>query len=383
VGAIAFGAAALLLASGFIERIFVDFRESSIHSRLGHVELTKPGYRQHGTADPYRYLIPSQPSLSERLGALPTVAAIAPRLYFSGLASHGDTTLSVLVEGVLPDKEVHLSDAMTISAGHRLDAEDTAGVIVGEGLAANLGVKPGDELVLLATTGAGGVNAVELTVRGLFFTVTKAYDDSAMRIQLSTAQRLLRVSGSHVWTVLLRDTADTPIALHQIEKIVGNNLDAVPWWDLADFYNKTVKLFSRQLDIVRLIVGAIIVLSITNTMFLTVVERTSEVGTLMAMGTKRREIVAMFLLEGLLLGLIGACVGLMLGSTIAAFATWIGIPMPAPPGMSHGFLGGVLVTRATLFDSLTLAIVTTTVASILPAVKAARMPVVDALRHSR
>ncbi len=105
-----------------------------------------------------------------------------------------DATISFIGEGVDPEAERQVSSS-TIDAGSNLSSGDRNGIMLGRGLAENLGVKVGERVVLLANTSSGGINAVERTVRGLFSTVSKAYDNSALRVPLPLAQKLLRVSG--------------------------------------------------------------------------------------------------------------------------------------------------------------------------------------------
>jgi putative ABC transport system permease protein len=118
-------------------------------------------------------------------------------------------------------------------------------------------------------------------------------------------------------------------------------------------------------------------------MIMSVLERTWEIGTSMALGVRRRDIVALFLAEGCVLGLVGAVAGLVIGVALALLLSAIGIPMPPPPGMRHGFTGGVLMTAPVLASAFAIAIATALVASIYPAHKASRLPIVDALRHNR
>jgi putative ABC transport system permease protein len=383
LGAIIFGTAAMLLTAGFIEWIFVNFREYSIHSHLGHIQVMRRALRDGGSPAAPGSLLPGDGPLLRLLANERYVSLVASRLYFNGLASAGDATLSFVGEGVEPDKEAALSQAMTISAGLPLSADEPNGAILGEGLAANLGVKPGDRVVLLATARSGATNAVEVRVRGTFFTVTKAYDDAALRIPLALAQELTRVQGVHSWILLLQDTEHTAAVLDALRpKLAAADVVLTPWWDLADFYNKTVVLFSRQLGVVRLVVGLIIVLSISNTMIMNVLERTWEIGTSMALGVPRRGILVTFLFEGVVLGAIGGACGLALGIALALVLSAVGIPMPPPPGMRHGFDGGVLVSVPILVQAVTIAVGATLAASLYPAFRAARMPIVDALRHN-
>ena len=384
LGAIAFGISALILASGFIERLFHDFREDTIRSQVGHLQIVRPGYHASGKADPYKFMLPDTPPQLEEGDGPRRISTVAPRLSFSGLISRGEATLSFIGDGVSPREEAAFSNGLKISEGQDLSADEPRSAIVGEGLARNLGVKVGDQVVLLASTASGGTNAVEVKVRGLFSTVSKAYDDAALRVPIGTARELLRTTGSHVWVVLLNRTSDTDAVLRDLQqRFAADQFQVVHWKALSDFYNKTEVLFSRQLNGVRLIVAVIILLSILNTMMMSVMQRIGEIGTSMALGVKRTSIVQLFLSEGLLLGCLGAILGVLAGTGLAYVISAIGIPMPPPPGRTHGYLGGITVTWNIAIQSLAIAVVTTVLASIYPAWRASRMEIVDALRRNR
>jgi putative ABC transport system permease protein len=384
IAAVAFGITALILANGFIEWIFLDFRESTIKSQLGHLQIVRPGYHDAGKADPYAFLLPDAVPELETPNEPQHIKAVAPRLSFSGLISRGEATLSFIGDGDDPRQQEVFGDALQISAGRNLSGDDPLGIIVGEGLARNLGINVGDQVILLASTALRGTNAVEVTIRGLFSTVTKSYDDSALRMPIDTARQLLRTQGSHTWVILLNDTSQTDIMLAKLrEKLQKNNFEIVPWYALADFYNKTASLFTKQIQGIRLIIALIILLSISNTMTMSVMERIGEIGTSMALGVKRTGIMRLFLSEGVLLGCLGGLLGLILGLLLASVISSIGIPMPPPPGMARGYTGQILVTWDIALESLALAIATTLAASIYPAWRASRMQIVDSLRHNR
>ena len=203
LAAIGFGITALLLAGGFIESLLVGMRETTIESRLGHIQIVKSGYMTSGVAEPFAYLLPDKVLDFASIKHNQNVKVIASRLNFSGLISHGETTFSFIGEGVEPAKEEKLSKALSITQGAGLSANDKKGIIVGEGLALNLGVKPGDKVVLLANTKSGGINGIEVYVKGLFSTFTKSFDDSAIRVPVETARELLRINGSHSLVLLL------------------------------------------------------------------------------------------------------------------------------------------------------------------------------------
>jgi putative ABC transport system permease protein len=382
VGAVSFGITALILATGFIDRIFVDFREDTIKSQIGHIQIARPRYHDIGKADPNSFLLPPEIPALEPADAPHRIRAVAPRLSFSGLISHGDATLSFIGDGVSPPAEVAF-EALEISAGKDLSADEPAAITMGEGLARNLGVTVGDRVVVLASTASGGVNAIEVTLRGLFSTASKAYDDSAVRISIQTARQLLRTDGSHLWVVLLYDTSQTDAVLQSLQTLLPRDAFAiVPWYSLSDLYTKTKALFTKQIGALRVIIGLLIFLGIANTMTTGVLQRLTEIGTSLALGLRRSGIVRLLLSEGLLLGCLGGVIGVLMGSGLAALVSAIGVPMPAPPGKTHGYVGGVLFTWTAAAEALVLALTTTVIASVYPAWRASRLEIVDTLRYN-
>jgi putative ABC transport system permease protein len=386
LAAVGFGVIALIEAAGFIEWVYWSMREGTIQAHLGHIQVMKPGYLDSGAAQPFDYLLPDDTVGFDSIAAIEHVQAVTPRLAFSGLISHGETTVSFLGEGVDPDKEVLVSRQLSIEEGKNLSRRDPQGMIIGAGLAENLGVGVGDDVVLLATTAAGGINAVEAKVRGLFRSDLKAFDDAALRMPIDLTRELVQASGAHRWVVLIDETERTNEVVERLRELYPpgeSGLDVVPWHAMADFYNKTVTLFSRQVKVVQLIIAVIIVLSISNTLIMGVMERTGEIGTLMAIGLKRRVILRLFVTEGVLLGIVGGVVGAIIGAALAQAISKIGIPMPPPPQMSVGYDGEILLTPALVLTSLTVAVLATIVASVYPSWKASRLEIVDALRKNQ
>ena len=384
VSAVTFGVVALTLAAGFIEWIFWATREGAIQTGLGHVHVMRPGYLEDGQADPLKYLLPQRSPFLEAVGKFPSVRTVAPRLSFSGLISRGEATITFLGEGVSPEPELIVNSVLTIAAGQNLASDDSRGILLGRGLAENLGAKVGDRVVLLANTQKGGVNAVECTVRGLFSTASKAYDDAALRVPLPVAQQLIRVSGAHRWVLVLDKTELTETTVLALkEKFRDSGLSFVPWYDMADFYNKVVSLLSAQVSVVQLIIGIIIVLSISNTMMMNVLERTAEIGTSLAVGRNQQQLLRQFIFEGMTIGVVGGALGLFIGWSLATLISWVGIPMPPPPGSSQRYFGRILFTAPIASSAFLLALGTSLLASLYPAWKASRMQIVEALRHSR
>lgn len=381
---VAGGVIAFLLAGGFINWIFHDMRDATIRSQLGHFQIVRPGFFEQGLADPYAYLLPAKSDQESAVASSPGLKSLTPRLVFSGLASLGETTVTFSGEGIDPIREQPISSRITISAGRDLSHLEDKSVILGEGLARNLDAQPGDQIVLLGTAANGGASAIEVTVAGVFYTINKEFDNYALRIPIPLARKLMRVEGATSWVALLEDTDATASVVQRLRaSLPADGFQLIPWTDLADFYNKTVVLFSKQVDVVKLIIGIIIVLTISNTQTMNVLERTTEIGTSLAIGVRSSEVLIQFLLEGLLIGIAGGFVGVLLAFGLAEVISSVGIPMPPPPGMARGYTGAILITTPLVVDALVLSTITTLLASLMPAWKASRLNIVDALRTNQ
>lgn len=384
ISTVAIGLIAYLLAGGFVDWIFENMRESTIRSQLGHIQVVRPEYLEKGIADPYNYLLPDSIEALQTIETTPHVVSVAQRLAFSGLASYGENTVSFIAEGIEPQKESVISNLIHIRSGSALTDNDEASVIVGEGLAKALGVKSGDSLILLVTAANGTANAVELNVKGLFYTSSKEFDDSALRVPINIARKLVRVKRATTWVILLNETSQTNSVISKLQSRLPNDqYELISWEYLADFYRKTVDLFGRQLEVMKLIIGLIIVLTISNTQTMSVLERTTEIGTVLAMGSKQVDVLRSFIVEGTMIGIIGGVVGITVGWLMGSLLSYVGIPMPPPPGMEVGFTAEINFNHTLAFNAFFLSFVTTVLASILPAWRASRLNVVDALRSNQ
>jgi len=383
LAAIVVGVVGFLLAGGFIDWIFWAIRESAIDNGLGHIQISAKGYRDAGQADPNAYMLPANESQKDAIARLPDVVAVSPRLMISGLVSHGEITVPFAGEAVEPAVDARISKDIAVD-GEPLDAASPKGVILGRGLAHALNVKQGDTLAFITTGASGGMSGVEGIVRGVYSTGVKAFDDVAVRMPLALGQQLMRTQRVHLWVVGIDDTAHTQAVANAIAPILaGSDKEMRTWLQLSDFYRKTVTLMSRQMLVVAVLIAIILVLGIANLLTMSTLERTGEIGTMLALGTPRSSVLRMHFMEGLLLGLAGAIAGLAIGGLLAAVISWIGIPMPPPPGRDTGYRAEILLSLPIILDAVALALASAAVAGAYPAWKASRMPIVDALRFNR
>jgi putative ABC transport system permease protein len=313
------------------------------------------------------------------------VRIVTPRLGLAGLISTGNTTTSFFGLGVNPAKEADLGSFLTVIDGFELSDRQPHGAIIGRGLAAGIGARTGDSLTILTTTRHGSINAVEVTVRGIFESSAKEFDDRAIKLPLSTVDGLLDAEGAVQGLVVVLDqTEHTAAVRERLEALFaerGLDLELRTWDQLALRYHQVRTLFGNIFRVVTTIVAIVAVFGVANTMTMAVFERTREIGTVMAIGTRRRSVVTLFLTEGLILGIAGGLLGLAVGVLLAKLLSIHGIPMAPPPGSTRGFTARFWIVPGVLALAFVVSVVTAVVSSLYPAWRASRLNVVDALRH--
>jgi putative ABC transport system permease protein len=383
LAAIVLGVAGLILSGGFVQDVFVRLREATIHSHLGHLQVYRKGYFEHGRRNPYAYLIDKPGPLVDRLRHLDHVRVVTERLKFSGLLSNGNANLPIVGEGVEPAKEARLGSFITITAGHQLKASDKYGILLGKGVADALHLHPGDYATLLSNTPAGALNSLDFKVVGVFQSVSRDFDNRAVRIPLAAAQELLNTSGVHSLVVLLSATRYTDSVAADLRRLLpAKDYEVKTWRQLAGFYDKTVSLYRRQFLVLQLIILVLVLLGVANSVTITVYDRVGEFGTLMALGDRGASVFRVLMSEFILLGIIGGALGVAVGIGLAALISAVGIPMPPPPNMDIGYVAQIRIVPKVVALAFGVGAVATALAAILPARRVAHMPVVDALRQN-
>lgn len=383
LAAIIGGVAGLILAGGWVNDVFVQLSEALIHSQSGHLQVYKKGFFTEGSRAPEKYLIAAPGAVKQRIAASPDVANVMARLNFSGLINNGRSDLPIIGEGVEAGQEARLGSSVSILAGRQLNDEDAFGVLLGHGVASGLKLKPGDHVTLLANTLEGALNSIDLEVIGVFQSFSNDYDARAVKLPLSAAQELLDTEDVNALVISLKKTEDTDRIGAWLKEQLGTlGLEVKTWVELNDFYEKTVEMYKGQFGVLQLIILIMILLSVANSVNMSIFERTGEFGTMMALGNRGSKIFRLIVIESVLLGLLGATLGLGIGITLALIISAIGIPMPPPPNANLGYTAHIQVVPSVLIVSFVIGILATVMAAILPARHVSRTPVIEALRQN-
>jgi putative ABC transport system permease protein len=380
------GVAGLLLVGGFFAFMFRGLRESTIRTGLGHIQIFNA---EHFRRDEVHVLDTGISNWSQAASAIQSaqhVRGVAPRIEFYGMLSNGVKSSVFMGSAVDPSIEHRMGFDPRVVSGSQLNG-DTGGeveALVGTGVARSMSVKVGDGLTILAVTADGALNGIDVQIVGIVSTGFKDLDDRYLRITLPSAQRLLQSDRVTNLVVGLDRTENTDAVAAGIAPRLNaqsQQLTLRKWIELAAYYKQVRTLFSGIFLFLGIIVFFMVLMASVNTLLMAMFERTREIGTMLAMGTPRGWIVALFMVEATLTGTLGAAVGVAGGNLLGMALNAAGLHLPAPPGTSFDMLFNVLHVPSLMVGSSVMVVVSLALASILPAIRASRLQIAEALAH--
>ncbi len=380
------GVAGLLLVGGFFAHMFWGLREHTINGGLGHIQIFTA---DHFNRDEVRVLDTGIDNWRQVAATVKTgghVLGVAPRIEFYGMVSNGDKSSVFMGSAVDPAAENSLGFTTSFASGRDLDGKPGGEVeaLIGAGLAKSMNVKVGDGLTILSTTADGALNGVDVEIVGIVDSGVAEMDARYLRITLASAQRLLQSDRVTNLVVGLDDTENTDrVAAELAPRLRGLSQQLVlkKWIELATYYKQVRSLFNMIFIFLGVIVFFMVLMSSVNTLLMTMFERTREIGTMLAMGTPRFWVVALFMLEATLLGTMGAISGVAVGNLLGVLLNSSGLHLPPPPGYTLPMPFRVLHVPSLMVGSSLLVIVSLALASILPAIRASRLQIAEALAH--
>jgi putative ABC transport system permease protein len=358
-------------------------------SMLGHLQVHKRGYVASIDSLPLTLNLSAkqEEKLEKAIKEITEIEAFSPRIKFGGMFSNFMETTNIRVNGVYPDKEIATVPLFLsrIKQGEKTIRKGE--ILIPELLANGLKVKVGDTVVVIATNRDGSVNGKQFVVGGIIESVTgPGGRDGYMHIV--DAMEVLRMEEIEISEVAIRlkDFGKLNAVNDKMDKLLSKELnkqgkpifDVRTWERLSPFYN-----VARMIDImtffIKIMLIAIVLISIMNVMIMAVFERVREIGTIAALGTIPAKILSLFLIEGFSLGVSGAAAGNILAIIIVFVMNVAKITFNF--GRQTGLaLSPSLKVEDMIFISA-IAIIASVIAALQPALKASRMEPVEALRH--
>lgn len=375
-----------IAASGSFKYIMIG---QITDSMLGHLQVHKRGYVASIDSLPLTLNLnaKSVAKLEKAMEDIPEIEAYSPRIKFGGMFSNFIETTNIRVNGVYPEKEIATVPLFLSRIKQGAKTIKEGEILIPELLANGLKVKVGDTVVVIATNRDGSVNGKKFVVGGIIESVTgPGGRDGYMHI--NDAMEVLRLEEMEISEVAVRlkDFGKLNAVSSRLDDKMSMELnqqgkpifDVRTWEKLSPFYN-----VARMIDImtffIKLMLIAIVLVSIMNVMIMAVFERIREIGTISAIGTMPKKILSLFLIEGFSLGVLGVVAGNILAMVVILVINLLKITFNF--GRQSGLVLSPSLEAGDILWISAIVIIVSVAAALQPAFKASRMEPVEALRH--
>jgi putative ABC transport system permease protein len=383
ISMIAGAVTAMILFQGFSEYSLAALKFTAAENQYGNMQIAASKYWSPGKEPRAERIFPLG-KLDDLKNKFPQVQHVSGRLSFFGLVSNGDLSVGGKIIGIDPVGEPSFKNSMRFPEGKFFDDIGTKEVVIGRLLAKQMNVHPGDNITVLTNTIDGVMNAMDLTVAGVFSAGLDEIDSQVMYLPLSVTQEILDTQSVDIAVLKFKELKMVDQGLKDINADLKTNMSdlvARSWRDLAVLYRQVEKFYEVQNSLIEGILLALMFLGILNTVSMTVVERTGEIGTLRALGESRKEIVSQFILESAMLSFIGIVTGIVLSLFMIQLVEQLKI-MTEMPGASTPFQIKIYFMMSSVIYASCLASFTTIIATLIPALRASKMDIVEALRKN-
>jgi putative ABC transport system permease protein len=375
------------LISGVVDSLARNFTKNE----TGQVNVTTTEYRQRERFMPASAAIPDADAVVSAIRSTPGLAdrlvQVTPRALMGVVLSSGSATKAArcIAGDPLTEKSMLMLDRAILPGGSYLAATGTA--VIGKKLADDMGLRVGDTLKVITEKADYGMGFKKFRISGLFHTGLDTFDGSTFLVSLDDAREMLGLGrGASEVLVMLRDYREADAASRMIATHLAaaglTGLSVQSWTSLGDVASLVALTQNIYFwgEIVVAFLGAFI---IANILMMVVLERKREIGILMSMGMERARILALFLVEGVLLGVIGSTAGVIVGTALNLLLGIKGLDMTKTISGAGIPLDNVIrpavhpVNVAWLFF---VGIAVAVVMSFLPSRAASRMDPIDAIR---
>ena len=362
------------------------------NSNLGDMQIHKKGYVSSIDNMPLDITIPEKgiKEIENLLDNDPEIEAYSERIRFGSMISNFVQTTNVRLTAIYPEKESKVCTDLVkrIKEGNSNPGDfiRPGTIVIPLNIANGMNLKVGDDIVLVATNKEGSVNGITFKISGILENILGPQGKDGY-IHISDAKSLLRIENGEITEIavklknfnkLNKISGTLKKELLKIRGKTDKPIFEIHTWEELSPFSSIAKIVTLLIVVMRIILIAIVLISVLNVMMMSVYERIGEIGTIASIGTPPSKILALFLTEGLLLGLFSAVAGAIIGVVILLITNVTKL------NITFGVMRISLAPRISMSEvifALVIVVIISTLASLEPALKASKMEPVDALRH--
>lgn len=380
------GCSMILLMRSFQNGGYSQMIEDAIAPLPAHIQIHEKGFWKNSSLE---YSFADDSELLGRIRQVEHVLEVSRRIQNGGLVIFGDSSAGAEVIGIEPSPENRITTLhrYLLAGGKFLADDDLKSVVLGDGLARNIGVKPGDTVSLLSQGFDGSIAAGDFTVSGIFHSPNVAYNTGLVLMNFKEAEEIFSMSGYVTsYVVRIDDTYETWTVKSKIASFAGDGLEVMAWDELVPEIIQFIAMDKASSHMFVFILYLLVAFGILNTVQMSVYERIREIGIMISIGTTPGRVFAMVMTEALITAVMGLVAGLLCGGAICWYFTLVPIDFSSY-GAEMEFYGvSTLVwygrMRAGDFISCSITIFFLTILfTFFPARRASRLDPVRAIRH--
>lgn len=382
------GVACLTVAMCWIEGLFGSTINTAANL-AGHVRVVDADYARREQLNPLHENIPDSAPLEAALRAVPGVESVYPRITMGVTATVGDEIGEEfgLVQGApIAFFEGPLGVPGRLASGRMLQNDDEA--VIGKKLVERIGGRLGDDVVLLGQTQDGSMSPAKVKLVGIV-DLGNALQNRQIFLTIERVRYMADIPGGAVELAVYGADRDEGRALaalaRALPELEGKDVKS---WDQRPPFDNIMGLLSTVKGVAGFVMVFITGLGVLNTMLMSVLERTAEIGVMRAMGLRRVQVIQLFVLEALGISAIGGVLGAVLGGLGGLWLQVRGVnlgtivdKLPATVPMNSTVYGQV--TPEILLSAVLLGLTMAIVGGVVPAFRASRIEPVEAMRHRR
>ncbi len=391
IAAMAVGMIGGIVTDGMMTGMTDQRVDAAIANELSNIQIQNPQFLLNNEI---KYLIPGSDTIAKKIRGYREVKGVSSRLECQAMASSANAGGGVTVLGVVPGNEVDVSDIHKhIIKGSYLDDKQRIPAVIGKKLAGKLDLNINDKIIITLADTSGTITSGAFIIVGIFKTSNDIFDVANVFVRKKDLAQLtgLAPQASHRIAIRLKNNAGTEAVISKIkndfkELINGKLITVRGWYEISPLLRSMVEMMNMFSFIFMIIILVALAFAIVNTMVMSIMERTREIGMLIALGLNKRRTFTLIMFETLLLSLTGALAGLAVSLLIVHHYAVNGFDLGAlGEGLNSIGYSAIIYFRVnTGFYLVTMIMVifTALVSTISPALRALKLQPATAIRDN-
>ena len=381
---VALGIFSGVIAGAFFKGMADQRIQKVTKTELSYVQIHNPGFEQ--TSD-FANFISNAKEIQDKVSKIPNVIGVSRRISIQSMAASAETASGVLISGIFPEEEKNVTNISSkLIEGEYFEGISRNPVVIGKKLAEKLNVRVRSKIIITIQDMDNNITSGAFRVAGIYSTNNNMFDESNIFVRFTDIQKLTDFpeNAAHEIAININDNENLATIFSEVENITTNKLDVKTWKELSPEMNYLTEAMDMYMYIFIIIILMALLFGIINTMLMVVMERTKEIGMLMAIGMNKGKVFSMIVLESVLLSLTGGVVGIIIGAVSSKYGEShpIDLSMWAQGYEQLGYDAFVYtkLDPNMLVNVTVLVIITGVIAAIYPAYKALKNDPADALR---